>query len=118
MKFKTFPPRPGYSSQSCQQLPVVESKRVKVTECQRCQRFYQEVLDVTTVRRCAPVYDERCRTRYPRQCVRQRQCTDVYVTECKDAHNGSGGGRHGGEKGGGKYQQKCAQVRAVLKIHS
>ncbi len=43
--------KPGYEyHKDCTQRPVVEPVKVKVTECQRCQRFYEDVLDITLVR--------------------------------------------------------------------
>ena len=40
------------------------------------------------------MYDERCRTAYPRQCAVEEQCTMLYTTECSTEH----------------YAQTCEQV--------
>lgn len=45
--YKRKQPRP---KKNCTQTPIIKPKRIKVTECQRCQRFYQTVLDITVVR--------------------------------------------------------------------
>ncbi len=47
-----FRTKPGYDHyhKDCTQRPIVEPVKVKVTECQRCQRFYEDVLDITLVR--------------------------------------------------------------------
>eukprot|EP00095_Tigriopus_kingsejongensis_P009459 maker-scaffold197_size267318-snap-gene-1.28 protein:Tk09459 transcript:maker-scaffold197_size267318-snap-gene-1.28-mRNA-1 annotation:"---NA---" len=83
-----------YYKKECKKVPAIKSVKVKATDCQRCVRFQETVIDFSVAKECLPVYDERCKTVYPQICHTEEKCTMIYRTECYQHH----------------YEQKCHQV--------
>ncbi|TRY77889.1 hypothetical protein TCAL_06163, partial [Tigriopus californicus] len=83
-----------YYKKECKKVPAIKSVKVKATDCQRCVRFQETVIDFSVAKECVPVYDEKCKTVYPQVCHTEEKCSMIYRTECYKHH----------------YEQKCHQV--------
>ena len=68
--------------QHCASVPVYVTKRVKETECQQCQRYYETEPSTKYVRQCNPIFDEKCSTEYIRHCKTTQRCLMIYQTVC------------------------------------
>ena len=68
--------------QHCASVPVYVTKRVKETECQQCQRYYETEPTTKYVRQCNPIFDEKCSTEYIRHCKTNQRCLMIYQTVC------------------------------------
>ena len=63
-------------------MPVYVTKRLKETECQQCQRYYETAPTTKYVRQCNPIFDEKCSTEYIRHCKTTQRCLMIYQTVC------------------------------------
>ena len=68
--------------QHCASVPVYVTKRLKETECQQCQRYYETAPTTKYVRQCNPIFDEKCSTEYIRHCKTTQRCLMIYQTVC------------------------------------
>jgi len=72
-----------YTHRDCKKVPVKKPMRVRETECQKCVKFFETVMETKSVRQCQDVYDEQCETTYPAKCVQDKSCTMIYRTQCE-----------------------------------
>lgn len=80
----------AHYNEVCESVPVYVTHKEKVTECQRCKKYYETVPVTKWVTECNPVYDEKCHTKYLSHCSSETRCVMIYQTICKTGYDGYG----------------------------
>ncbi|XP_059093900.1 uncharacterized protein LOC131888954 isoform X2 [Tigriopus californicus] len=80
----------AHYNEVCESVPVYVTHKEKVTECQKCKKYYETVPVTKWVTECNPVYDEKCHTKYLSHCSSETRCVMIYQTICKTGYDGYG----------------------------
>jgi len=79
-----------YNQQVCNTIGVPTPVYAKQTECAQCQKFTVQVPVTKVAVECNPVYDEKCKTTYPKHCKVETRCHQLYQTVCGPSYDGYG----------------------------